>query len=72
MDAYRIDGMKCGGCVRSIRAAVAAVAPEAVVEADVPARELRISGANDRQAARRAVEAAGFVLEPLADVPAAR
>lgn len=72
MDAYRIEGMKCGGCVRSIRAAVAAAAPEAVVEADVAARELRISGARDPGAARRAVEVAGFALEPPGDSPAAR
>jgi copper chaperone len=71
MDAYRIEGMKCGGCVRSIRAALAAAAPEALLEADVGAREIRISAARDPQAARRAVEAAGFALEPLGRTAAA-
>lgn len=64
MDRYRIEGMKCGGCLRTIRSAVAAVAPGAVVEADVAAGELRVAGAPDAGAIVAAVSSAGFGIAP--------
>ena len=60
MLAYRIEDMTCGGCVRAIRAAVARVAPQAIVEADVEARRLRIDGADDGAAIGAVLEQAGF------------
>ncbi len=72
MDVYRVEGMHCQGCVAAIRAAVAAASPRAVIEADLASHELRISGAVDPQAARRAVEAAGFALEPIGGRSATR
>jgi len=72
MDVYRVEGMHCQGCVNAIRAAVAAASPDAVIEADLGAHELRITGASDPQAARHAVEAAGFALEPICGGPATR
>lgn len=72
MDVYRIEGMRCEGCVSAIRAAVAAASPRAVIEADLASHELRISGAADPQVARRAVEAAGFALVPIGGGSAAR
>jgi copper chaperone len=61
MLAYRIDDMTCGGCVRAIRAAVAKVAPEASVQADVAARRVTIEGADHASAqVAEAIGAAGF------------
>jgi copper chaperone len=61
MLAYRIDDMTCGGCVRAIRAAIAKVAPEASVQADVAARRITIEGADHASApVAEAIGAAGF------------
>jgi copper chaperone len=57
---FQVEDMSCGGCVRAIRAAVAAVAPQAVLEADVAARRVSIEGTDDAAALERAIAGAGF------------
>ena len=70
MIAYRIPDMTCGGCVRSIRAAVSTVAPGATVSADVPARRVQVDGAPDPRAVTAAIAAAGFDVQPDPDATA--
>ena len=60
MITFRVEDMTCGGCVRAIRAAVAALAPEALVAADVASRRVEIEGVVDGTAIERAIAGAGF------------
>lgn len=64
MIGYRIEDMTCGGCVRAIRAAVARVAPQASVQADVASRSVRIDGSDDVDAIGAAIAEAGFHASP--------
>jgi len=57
---FQVEDMSCGGCVRAIRAAVAAVAPQAVLEADVASRRVSIEGTDDAAAIEQAIAGAGF------------
>lgn len=65
MLAFDISDMTCGGCVRSIRAAVARVAPTATVQADLATRRITVDGATDATAVAAAIAAAGFAATPL-------
>lgn len=60
MITFRVEDMTCGGCVRAIRAAVAAVAPGALVTADLASRRVEIEGVVDGAAIERAIAGAGF------------
>ncbi len=57
---YLVEGMTCGGCVRSVTNAVQAALPDASVDVALEAGTLTISGAHDEAAVRQAVEDAGF------------
>ncbi len=55
-----VKGMTCGGCVRSVTRAIRRVAPEASVAVDLASGRVEIAGSVSPQAARAAVEAAGY------------
>ncbi len=57
---YRISGMTCGGCVRSVSRAIKSALPEADVEVDLEQATARVRGAHTEPAVRLAVEQAGF------------
>ncbi len=61
-NAYRVTGMTCGGCARSVEAAIKAVAPGASVTIDLGSAKVSVEGASEEQV-KRAVDDAGFSFE---------
>lgn len=58
-ETYRVDGMTCGGCARSVVNAIAAAQPGAKAEVDLAAKTVTVEGA-DESKVRAAVSDAGF------------
>lgn len=58
-EKYKVDGMTCGGCVRSVTNAITKLAPDATVAVDLPTGIVTVDGA-DAEAVKTAVEGAGF------------
>lgn len=59
-DAYKVDGMTCGGCARSVSNAIVKAAPNAAVTVDLAAGRVMVEGDVPADTVRQAVEAAGF------------
>ncbi len=59
-DTYKVDGMTCGGCARSVTNAILKQAPDARVAVDLEAGTVSVEGGVPAETVRRAVEAAGF------------
>jgi copper chaperone len=57
---YRVDGMTCGGCARSVTTVVKAVAPTLQVEVDHEKGTVTTHGPHDPAAIQAAIEGAGF------------
>ena len=60
MTEFHIPDMSCGHCVAAITRAVQALDPEARVQADLPARRVRVDSARPAEALRQALEDAGY------------
>jgi copper chaperone len=60
--AYRVTGMTCGGCARSVEAAIKAAVPGATVTIDLDAAKVSVDGASEEQV-KEAVDQAGFSFE---------
>ena len=58
-DTYKVAGMTCGGCAKSVETAIAALAPGATVSADAKTGLVQVSGATLAQVSQ-AVDDAGF------------
>lgn len=56
---YRVSGMTCGGCVRSVEAAIKAEAPTASITIDLGTATVTVDGAEEDQV-KKAVDGAGF------------
>lgn len=56
---YRVDGMTCGGCAKSVETAIKAVAPAAQVSVNLEQAQITVDGASE-DAIRGAVDGAGF------------
>lgn len=59
-----IDSMTCGGCARSVTAAIKDVDPAATVQIDVPAKRVQIQSSQPRERFITALEEAGFPPQP--------
>ncbi|GLR78129.1 hypothetical protein GCM10007856_07990 [Azospirillum oryzae] len=59
-DAYKVDGMTCGGCARSVSNAITKAAPDAAVTVDLATGTVLVDGGVPADVVRQAVEAAGF------------
>ncbi|MGB3393308.1 MAG: heavy-metal-associated domain-containing protein [Stenotrophomonas sp.] len=59
-----IDNMTCGGCARSVTAAVKDVDANATVEIDLPTKRVRIESAQPPERFTQALEDAGFPAQP--------
>lgn len=55
-----IESMSCGGCVRSVTAALKAVDPTATVEIDLPGRNVKIESSQPLDSFTKALEDVGF------------
>lgn len=56
----KVAGISCGGCVASIKKALAVVAPGAEVSVDIPSGAVKVTGAADRGKVVAAIENSGF------------
>lgn len=56
----KVDGINCGGCVSSIKKAVAVAAPGAEVTVDIPSGAVKVSGTVDRAKVIAAIEESGY------------
>jgi|ETNmetMinimDraft_35_1059890.scaffolds.fasta_scaffold94768_2 copper chaperone len=59
---YRVSGMTCEGCAKSITGAIQRVAPETKVDVDLDAKTVTVNGFDDSAAIGRAIIGAGFDL----------
>lgn len=59
-DAYKVDGMTCGGCARSVSNAIVKAAPNAAVTVDLASGRVMVDGGIAEEVVRQAVEEAGF------------
>ena len=59
-DTYRVHGMTCGGCARSVTNALNRTTPTARVTVDLEARTVTVDGGLSADQVRKAVEGAGF------------
>jgi len=59
-DAYKVIGMTCGGCARSVSNAIVKAAPSAAVTVDLAAGTIIVAGGVPPETVQQAVEAAGF------------
>ncbi|WP_448202904.1 heavy-metal-associated domain-containing protein [Azospirillum sp. sgz302134] len=59
-DTYKVDGMTCGGCARSVTNAITKVAPDAKVAVDLTAGTVSVDGGVPADTVKKAVEGAGF------------
>ena len=58
--AYKVLGMTCEGCARSLENAIKAAAPGADIRVDLDGNRFTITGFDDVDAIAEAVGAAGF------------
>ncbi|PKU25764.1 heavy-metal-associated domain-containing protein [Telmatospirillum siberiense] len=63
---YKVSGMTCGGCARSVEQAIKTVAPSAQVSVDLAAGKVSVEGVADDGVVAKAVDDAGFDYEGLA------
>lgn len=59
-ETYKVDGMTCGGCARSVTNAIVKIAPDAKVDVDLAGGTVTVDGPAAADAVGKAVEAAGF------------
>ncbi|MFN3076432.1 MAG: heavy-metal-associated domain-containing protein [Alphaproteobacteria bacterium] len=64
--AHLVAGMTCGGCARSVEAAIKAAAPGAEVQVDLAAARVMVDNVADDAVVRGAVTDAGFTYIGLA------
>lgn len=57
---FYIPNMTCGGCAKSVSKALLSVDPQARIETDAPAREVRVESTFDESAFIAALSAAGY------------
>ncbi|AGH47738.1 MAG: heavy-metal-associated domain-containing protein [Sphingobium sp.] len=60
MRRFYIPDMTCGGCARSVTRALQSVDPQARIETDPPAREVRVESVADEAAFLAALSEAGY------------
>lgn len=60
MIEFKVQGMTCGGCVRSVTGALQRVDPNAQVEVDLPSKMVSVSSRAGFEQLRQAIESAGF------------
>lgn len=59
-EKYKVDGMTCSGCARSVTNAITKAAPNAEVSVDLTAGVVTVDGGVPSDMVKKAVEAAGF------------
>lgn len=62
---YKVSGMTCGGCARSVEQAIKAEAPAASVTIDLGTATVTVDGAEEALV-KKAVDGAGFDFQGMA------
>ncbi len=57
---FDVPGMTCGGCARTIVAAIKGVDAQAEIETDVPGRIVRVDSGSDSATLVAAIKTAGY------------
>lgn len=57
---FQVDGMSCGHCASTIRAAIRALDPDARVEVDLQAGTVRVTGGVEVDSAAEAIRNEGY------------
>ena len=60
---FHVPNMACGGCAKSVTKALQSVDPQARIETEPSAREVRISTQADEQSLLAALKEAGYPAE---------
>ena len=60
MHRFHIPNMTCGGCAKSVTKALLSVDPQARIETDPPAREVRVDSAMDASVFLVVLHEAGY------------
>ncbi|MCK4939911.1 MAG: heavy-metal-associated domain-containing protein [Rhodospirillaceae bacterium] len=58
-ETYKVIGMSCGGCAKSVTSAIQSAAPGSAVDVDLDNKTVSVSGAEEA-VVKQAVEDAGF------------
>ena len=66
MQAFKVDGMKCGHCERAVTEAVQSVAPGARVDVDRAAGRVSVDSAVVPDLIARAIQAEGYAAQAVA------
>ena len=66
MAIYQVEGMTCGGCVKSVTNAIQAAASGVEVSVDLDAKTVTVEGGADAAVVERAVLEAGFEFKGVA------
>ena len=67
MSTYKIEGMTCEGCVKSVTRSLQTALPDAKVEVILASKQVRIEGDHDPEKVERCIEEAGFDFGGAAD-----
>ncbi len=65
MIAFEVNNMTCGHCASTITRAIKAVDPDASIDIDLSAHQVRVDASADAQTLREAIKAAGYDAVPL-------
>lgn len=60
MYELQVEGMSCGGCVRSVTKSVQSVDSNAKVEVDLPGKKVRVDTQASLEAVKSAISEAGY------------
>jgi len=60
MYELQVEGMSCGGCVRSVTRTVQAIDRNAKVEVDLQSKKVRVDTSADLEAVKSAISDAGY------------
>lgn len=60
MYEFQVEGMSCGGCVRSVTKSVQSVDSNARVDVDLPGKKVRVDTQASLEAVKSAISDAGY------------
>jgi copper chaperone len=60
MYEFQVEGMSCGGCVRSVTKSVQSVDSNARVDVDLPGKKVRVDTQASLEAVKSAISEAGY------------
>lgn len=63
MYEFKVSGMTCGGCVKSVTNALKATDANAVVDVDLTAKLVKVTSQKDIKSLSETIEDAGYVVE---------